>query len=334
MAVLGIDVHKDESQVAVLPSEPGGEDDVIERVRVANADLAAVGRRYSGSIAALEATSNYYTIYDTLSEHLEVTVANPLKLSWITEAETKTDKLDARKLAELHRAGLVPASYVPPPPIRQHRMLTRGREALVDERTTLKNEVHALLDQHGIRAEGELFTGDGREFLAGLDLAEPGASLKTSYLRSIDALTEEIEGLRRRIERRARGIPAVELLETIPGVGRLTALQIHGELGEVDRFARAAQAVSYAGLDPTVHESADSRTEGAISKRGNKYLRSAVVQGAWRGATAGDPHLGGFYTRLRSEKNKPEKVARVATGRKLLVSIYHMLTNEEVYNPP
>jgi len=93
--------------------------------------------------------------------------------------------------------------------------------------------------------------------------------------------------------------------------------------------------VSYAGLDPSVRESADSRTEGSISKQGNKYLRTAVVQGAWRAVHNGqDAYLGKFYYRLREQKNKPEKVARVATGRKLLVSIFHMLSREEVYDPP
>ena len=118
-------------------------------------------------------------------------------------------------------------------------------------------------------------------------------------------------------------------------MGVLTVLQIYAEIGEVERFDRAPELVSYAGLDLSVRESADSRTEGSISKQGNKYLRTAVVQGAWRAVHQGtDQYLGRFYRRLRHQKNKPEKVARVATGRKLLVSIFHMLTREEEYDPP
>ena len=127
----------------------------------------------------------------------------------------------------------------------------------------------------------------------------------------------------------------MQLLETIPGVGALTPLQIYAEIGEIERFDRPAELVRYAGLDPSVRESADSRTEGSISKQGNKYLRTAVVQGAWRAVHNGqDPYLRKFYYRLREQKNKPEKVARVAAGRKLLVSIFHMLSREEVYDPP
>ena len=302
---------------------------------VSNANLDEIAARYEGSEAVLEATSNYYTIYDRLSEYLDVTVANPLELSWIAESSQKTDEIDAEKLAELQRADIVPESYVPPEEIRSLRALTRGREHLVEERTKWKNEVHALLDQHGVEYDKKLFTDSGREFLAELTLADPGDILLETYLDTIDELTEKIESLRTEIETRAREVPEVELLQTIPGVGALTALQIYAEIGEVERFDRAPELVSYAGLDPSVRESADSRTEGSISKQGNKYLRTAVVQGAWRAVHQGnDQYLGRFYRRLRHQKNKPEKVARVATGRKLLVSIFHMLTREEEYDPP
>ena len=334
MAILGIDLHKRESQVAVLPDEPTA-DEPLEEVRVSNANLDEIAARYEGSEAVLEATSNYYTIYDRLSEYLDVTVANPLELSWIAESSQKTDEIDAEKLAELQRADIVPESYVPPEEIRSLRALTRGREHLVEERTKWKNEVHALLDQHGVEYDKKLFTDSGREFLAELTLADPGDILLETYLDTIDELTEKIESLRTEIETRAREVPEVELLQTIPGVGALTALQIYAEIGEVERFDRAPELVSYAGLDLSVRESADSRTEGSISKQGNKYLRTAVVQGAWRAVHQGnDQYLGRFYRRLRHQKNKPEKVARVATGRKLLVSIFHMLTREEEYDPP
>jgi hypothetical protein len=117
MAVLGIDLHKHESQVAVLPDEPG-EDEPFEEVRVANANLDEIAAEYEDSKAVIEATSRYYAVYDRLSDYLDVTVANPLELSWIAESSHKTDEIDAQKLAELHRADIVPESYVPPEEIR------------------------------------------------------------------------------------------------------------------------------------------------------------------------------------------------------------------------
>jgi transposase len=173
-----------------------------------------------------------------------------------------------------------------------------------------------------------------RRSACGSDGSSPSMMVSTVSTRNSSLTTEKIESLSDEIEARAAEIPEVKLLETIPGMGALTALQIYAEIGEIERFDRAAELVSYAGVDLSVRESADSRTEGSISKQGNKYLRTAVVQGAWRAVHNEDPYLGKFYHRLRDQKNKPEKVARVAAGRKLLVSIFHILSREEVYDPP
>lgn len=120
---------------------------------------------------------------------------------------------------------------------------------------------------------------------------------------------------------------------TIPGVSFYSGLLIYAEIGDIDRFDRAEELVSYAGLDPVVRESGDSRTEGGISKQGSGDLRWMLVQCANVAVNrANDPYLGRFYARLKRRKN--HQVAIVATARKLLVSIFHMLDREEVYDPP
>jgi transposase len=334
MAYIGIDVHKKASSVVVLP-EDQTENDPIEEIRVKNANLDDLAARYSGSSAVLEATSNYFTIYETLSEHLDVTLANPLQLDWITAAAQKTDDIDAEKLASLLKVDMVPESYVPPKEIRRRRELTRSRQRLVKEQTRFKNEIHALLDRHGILYEGDLFSQAGLEFLEELELAEPGEMLLEQWLELIADLEAKQADVDEKIAETAAEVEAVQRLVTIPGVGPYRGLVIHAELGEIDRFESGDAVVSYAGLDPTVHESADSRTEGSISKRGNSQLREVVVSAAKTAVhTSEDPYLSEFYWRLRDGKNKPALVARVATGRKLLVSVYHMLRKEEPYDPP
>lgn len=334
MAYIGIDVHKEVSSVAVLPEDPT-ESEPIEEIRVKNANLDDLAARYAGSSAVLEATSKYFTIYDTLSEHLDVTLANPLKLNWITEAAQKTDEIDAKKLASLHRVDMVPESYVPSEEIRRRRELTRSRQRLVSEQTKWKNEIHALLDRHGILYEGDLFTQAGLEFLAELELGEPGDMLLDQWLELIEDLEAKQADIDEKIAEKAADVEEVERLVTIPGVGAYRGMVIHAELGNIDRFESADAVVSYAGLDPTVSESGDSRTEGSISKQGNSQLREVVVSAAKTAVhTSEDPYLSDFYWRLRSAKNKPPLVARVATGRKLLVSIYHMFRKEEPYDPP
>lgn len=331
MYYLGIDVHKTESAVAVVD-----EDGTLQAERrVSNDDLDRVASEYAGHAAALEATSNYYTIYDTLSEELEVSVVNPLKTRWIAEAKLKNDRVDAKKLAQLLRVDMVAESYVPPEPIRQQRRLVRGRKHLIEQRTDCKNEVHAVLDHHGVAIDGSPFSDEGRAQLDDLDLPSPGDLLLEQWLGLIDDINGRVKQLDREIERMAKSVPETELLMTVPGISSYSGLMIHAEIGEIDRFDEAGQVVSYAGLDPSVRESGDTRHEGSISKEGSSYLRWILVQCAQTAVhTCKDPYLSEFYWRLRDGKGKPAKVALVATARKLLVSIFHMLTNEEVYDPP
>jgi transposase len=332
---LGIDVHKHNSTVAVLPEDPTDNEPIEER-SVPNEQLEEIAVEYAGSKAVLEATSNYFTIYDRLSQQLDVTLANPLELDWITEDSQKTDEIDATKLASLLKVDMVPESYVPSKEIRRWRELTRSRQRLVEDRTKWKNEIHSLLDHHGIVYDGaDLFSESGREFLRSLELEPPGELLIEQYLSLVDDLTEKQEAIDTKIAAAASDVAEVQLLVTIPGVGPYRALVMHAELGDVDRFDTKSAVVSYAGLDPTVHESADSRSEGSISKQGNSHLRKVVVNAAQTAVhTSKDRYLTNYYNRLRYAKDKPALVARVATGRKLLISAYFMLKRGEQYDPP
>ena len=331
MYYLGIDVHKHESHVAVLDSD--GEID--REIRVENANLDEVAQQYAGAQAAIEATSNYYTIYDTLNEYLDVVVADPEQTKAIGIAEVKNDRLDAKVLAQLRRAGMIAQSYVPSDEFRERRALVRGRKRLVEKRTDFKNEIHSLLDKHGVSYDWDPFSVKGREILADEDLSLGivGQQLLESFLALIDELTAQIEALEEVIEETAASLEATQLLMTIPGVSFYSSLLITAELGEIERFDEADQAVSYAGLDPVVRESPDSRTEGGISKRGSGDLRWILVQCANTAVhRSNDPYLGRFYARLKRRKN--HQIAIVATARKLLVSIFHMLQRREVYDPP
>lgn len=169
------------TQITVLPDEPTDSDDVepLEEIRVENTNIDEFAHRYEGSEAVLEATSNYYTIYKTLDEYLDVKVAYPVEMKWIGEAVQKTDEIDAKKLAELLRVNMIAESYVPPEEI--YRQLTRRRQKLVKERAKWKNEVHAVLSQHGVRYDDDLFTAEGREFLPELELGS-----RTTFFGSRD----------------------------------------------------------------------------------------------------------------------------------------------------
>ena len=326
---LGIDVHKRYAQVAVM--DEAGE--IVEEVRVENANLNDLAQRYAGAEAALEATSNYYHIHDTLSEHLDVTVAHPKELTQIAHSDKKTDRVDAKELARMVRLNSVPESYVPTDEIREVRALVRGRQTLVEDRTKYANKIHGLLSDHGITEDVKPLSVEGREFLRELSIPTPWNSLLESYLEVIETLTEEIHNLEETIEERAGSLKETQLLMTIPGVSYYTALTLYAELGEISRFDGDKEVVSYVGLNPVIRESGDSRIEGSISKRGSGRVRWLLVQAANTAVhTCNDEYLSRFYERLASRKNSQKAI--VATARKMLISIYHMLDRGEVYDPP
>jgi transposase len=326
---IGIDVHKRYSQIAVLDHD--GE--ILEEVRVENANLDEFAQQYTGSQAVVEATSNYYYIHDTLSEHLDVTVANPSKLKLISDTDKKTDRVDAKQLARMLRLGSIPESHVPTDDVREARALVRGRQSLVENRTEYANKIHGLLDDHGITRDVKPLSVEGREFLAELSLPTPWDTLLESYLDIISTFTEQIEALEAVIEDRAGSLKETQLLMTIPGVSYFTALTVYAEIGDIDRFECDKNVVSYVGLNPVIRESGDSRFEGSISKRGSGRVRWLLVQASYTAVhTCQDEYLSQFYNRLAQRKSS--KKAIVATARKLLVSMYHMLDRGEVYNPP
>jgi len=324
---LGIDIHKRYSQVAVV--KPDG--NLQDEIRLPNDRLDELAEQYAGSEAAIEASGNYRPIYETLDEHCDVTLVDPSKNRIIADATVKTDRVDAKRLALMLRADMLAESYVPPDEIRTLRDLVRTRKSLVEERTAEKNRVQAVLARTDNTYESELFGPNGREFLAELSLSDADRTIVEAHLSVIDEYDEQIEVLEKKISQRVVESPAAQRLLTIPGVGETTAATVLAEVGEIERFDRDKELVSYAGLDPEVHQSGDTEVRGSISKEGSAPLRWTLVQSA-HVAVQYDEYLGNFYTRLKEKKN--HQIAIVATARKLLVSIFHMLTRKEAYDPP
>lgn len=310
------------------------EDGEIEAERRVNIDtLDEIATKYAGSAAAIEATSGYYHVYKTLSSSLDVKVADPNELTSIATSDKKTDRVDAKELARLLRIDAIPESYVPSEEIREYRTLVRGRCSLVEDRTELVNKVHSLLTEQGITKSVKPLSKEGREFLTELSLPTPWDELLDSYRSVIETVTEQIEQLDAVIEEIAGSLEETQLLMTIPGVSYYSALLIYAEVGEIERFETDKEVVSYVGLNPIIRESGDSRYEGSISKRGPGKVRWMLVQCSYVAVnTCNDEYLSRFHDRL--DRRKSGKKAIVATARKLLVSMYHMLDRQEVYDPP
>ena len=324
---LGIDTHTRYSQVAVVDDDGNLQDEI----RLPNDHLDELAEQYAGGEAAIEASGHYRPIYEMLDEHLDVTLVNPSKNRVIADATVKTDRIDAKRLAHMLRADMLAESYVPSDEIRTLRDLVRTRKSLVEERTAEKNRVRAVLKRTDNAYDSELFGPTGREFLAELSLSDADRTIVEAHLSVIDEYDTQIERLEETIEKKSLESPAVQRLLSIPGVGQSTAALVVAEVGEIERFDRHEELVSYAGLDPMVHQSGDMEVQGSISKEGSAPLRWALVQCA-HVSVQHDEYLGNFYTRLKQRKN--HQIAIDATARKMLVSIFHMLKRQESYDPP
>jgi transposase len=135
----------------------------------------------------LEACGLWPWVYDLLEPHdVEVTLAHPQRVKAIAHAKVKTDKVDARTLAHLLRADLIPTAYVPPREIRELREVLRARYAWTQQRTRAKNRIHGLLAKRGYQAPvQDLFGQKGRRWLADLSLDPVARTLLDQELRLI-----------------------------------------------------------------------------------------------------------------------------------------------------
>src|SRR5215216_5574440 len=225
MNSVGIDLHRKRSQIAAL-DEHGGE--LFSR-RIANDPdtfVALLAGLDGESKIALEATYGWEWLAELLEDHgYELHLAHPLRTKAIASARVKTDAVDARTLAHLLRADLLPEAYVAPRELRDLRDLLRQRVVLTQMRTALKNRVHALIARQGIaHGHADLFGGAGRATLDRLPLRPQPRRRLEVLLRLIGDFDREIDALAKEIDRLARHDPRVEVLTQIRGIGRYIAM--------------------------------------------------------------------------------------------------------------
>jgi len=205
----------------------------------------------------------------------------------------------------------------------------RYRASLVEQRTGIKNSIHALLSKSNVSPPfRDLFCPSGMRFLSSLELAEERRFALSGKLRILDALSQEIKLVEGVLKETYRESEEALLLSTLPGVGMILSLTILSEIGEVGRFHSAKHLSSFAGLVPSTHQSGGHQRHGRITKQGSRWLRWALVEAAIHAAGKPGP-LRDHY--LKVKKKKGAKVARVATARKMATYIYHMLKEKKTY---
>lgn len=270
----------------------------------------------------LEPTTTAINLARKLRKKNEVLLSHPYKTKLIAESKKKTDKVDAKVLADLARTNFLPTAYLPPDEIIELREIIRERIRLKKLSTSIKNRIHSILAKNGIKYDGNLFTSEGREFLYSLN------NECIRYLRILSSIENEIKEIDKEIRQKCRENEETMLLTTIPGIGFFSALLIYAEIGDIKRFPNSKKLCSYAGLVPSIRQSGNKVITGKITKEGDKLLRWVLVQCAFV-AIRNDERFRNFYERIKQRKG-PQK-AIVATARKLLTVVYAVLRDKKPY---
>ncbi len=326
MLYAGMDIHKNFSQ-CVLMTEKG---EILKEEKVTN-ESENITTFFDGSdeqiSIAMEATTNYRYFYDILVERgYKVHLAHPLKTRYIAEERVKTDKIDARALADLLRGNLLPESYVRSKDIEELREIVHKRITLGRQRSDVKNQILAELRKRNIKYDCKTaFNKKGLKWLEELDIGTI-----TFLLPVFNVIEEQCKQLEKAIEIGGRKYKQIGMLTSVPGVGVYSAAIIFTEIGDIERFPSEGKFFSFTGLTPSVYQSGETIYHGRLTRQGNKIIRWILVQAiqSHRRYCPGSK-ISKFYNRLA--KKKPNNVAKIAAARKLAQAIYHMLKNNDNY---
>ena len=366
----GLDIHQKSIAACVRgPAPGGGRQKQVQSFGTTTADL--LGLRdwllaHGVTHVAMESTGVYWKpVYAVLEDALTCVLANATSVKQVPGR--KTDVRDCEWLAELLEHGLIRGSFVPPLALRDLRDLTRYRRVLLQDRTRAANRVHKLLEDAGIKLAtvasdilgvsgramlqalmagttdaavlADLARGSLRQKLPALRRALQGrfrshhAFLASQLLAHLEYLDETVATLTAEIDTALRPFAAERArLDSIPGVGPRTVEVLIAEMGvDMGQFPTARHLASWAGLSPGNHESAGKRKTVRTGK-GNRWLRTALIEAALAASHTRDTALAARYRRLM--RRRGHKKAVVAVAHTILTTAYYLLAQQTMYREP
>ncbi len=368
MRCAGLDVHQATVVATVrIPDGQGGRRSVTETFGTMTPDLLALRdwlQAYGVTKVAIESTGVYWKpVYYVLEEAFSLLLVDMHALKRVPGR--KTDVIDSEWLAQLLECGLLKASFVPPPAIRELRDLTRYRVQQVRDRSQEVNRLCKVLEDAGLKLStvaSDIMGASGRAMLTALvhgttdptvlaELARGRLRKKLPELRralqgrfrphhaflieqifaKIDFLDETLDRLTAEIDRRLVPFePMLAALDTIPGVNRIGAISIVAETGgDMSRFPTAGHLCSWAAMCPGNNESAGKRRSGK-TRKGNRYLRETLIQAALGASHKNGSALQARYHRVK--RHRGHKKAVVAVGHQILEISFFLMRDGVTYN--
>jgi transposase len=329
MAFIGVDLHQ--NSFTVCRREADGSE-AFATFTLAPDDLERFGLTLDADDElAVEATGNSAWFRDQFVGCVgRFVVVNPRQFKVIRASVKKTDRNDARALALFLSKDMLPETRAKTQAESELASLVHTRDLLVKQRTRLLNKIHALHNRHGIKLKKEGLSS--RKQLMALG-GEPFSALEQIELAIVRdqvlSLTQAVTQIDAEIERAASALDGFEGLTSIKGIGPRSAAVFLATLGNMNDFATADKLAAYVGIVPHVSQSNETDNRGRITKRGNRLVRSTLVQCALS-AIRYSPYLRSYYLRLKERRGAGKAI--IATARKLLTIIYDTLKNGWVFN--
>lgn len=339
MSIIAFDSHKRYTFARV--ENDNGEHPQEFRIEHRRGNIAGfLSKQQPGSPVAIETIGNWYWIVDEIEQAgMEPHLVHARKAKMMFGCINKTDKLDAKGLNVLQRAGTLPTVWIPPADVRDKRELPRTRMVFAKGRTKLKNRIHSVLDKYGLQDAFEdisdIFGRKGRQVLGRVLGQLPSHTRYTTelLLEQLDQTEQKIQAIEARMKKLFKETEQHTLLQTMPGIGFILAVVILQEVGDIGRFGSAERFASYCGVTPRVRASGGKVRYGRLRPDTNHYLK-------WAFSEAGNSvavnrkrfparHVSQLYNRIRGRKDHAKAVGAVA--RHLAEATYWILTKGEVY---
>jgi transposase len=335
---IGLDLHSTEIQAQVLLAD--GTLLPTTRFVTSASNIELLREELTAQDAVvMEATFNAFTIARRLQPSgARIVISDQRKTRAIAEAKIKTDKIDARVLAELLRADYLPTVWLPDPATQQLRHLLSDRQSDVTRRTEVKNRIHSVLQRELLKGN-RLFTSKDGALLLELLVSEQSPLPPEERTRLI-LLRRELSHLDELIAAHEKALASfivgnaelharLNRLMTIPGVSLVVGAGLLSAIGDVTRFKSGKRLASYFGLVPSTYQSGNSKAfHGPITKQGRKLARWLLLEAAEHTVKSPGP-LRACYLRLKKKRN--HNVAKTAVARKMCELIWHLLTKNEDY---
>lgn len=327
---LGIDLHKHLAYWTLIDNERNAlwkrkvlttEKDTLEAIMKLPVKPSSIQ-------AAIEPVEQWGWYADTLEESgIKVKLVDTLKSKLIAQSRLKHDKVDSLVLAELLRSDFLPEAYLAPIETRELREFLRFRCFLVRMRSRIKNRIHSILSKHGlVSPKSDLFGKAGMVWLKERELRPVFKQELDSLLSVMDVLKTEIAAADKEVRKLAASTEELLILQSVPGIGKLSALTIKAETGDFSRFPTPEKFASHAGLVPSSRSSSGKLRFGRITKQGSPYLRWIMVEAVQKV----NPKWGVLFTFWSVIKEKKgTKIARVALARKLLCICFVLVKKKE-----